>query len=182
MRHVVSLLVVAVFFSSVGVSRAQQQGRHLEVKVEPVAYVLGGAGGHVGYQVGAWTYSLEGFGLEIPESLHGNDGFEASLLGAELHAERFLGESGRGFYAGPEVGVTRLVVTHRLSGKTERRVRFSIGVRGGYRWYSGLGDLYLTPTVGLGYTLNGEAIDIENETFDGGPVTPWGTVGIGWSF
>lgn len=182
MRTIASLLTVVLLFSSVGFAQAQSQGRHVEVKVEPVAYILGGAGGHVGVQSGSWAYTLEVFGLDIPESMHGNDGFEASLLGAEVHAERFFGDSASGFYVGPEAGVSRLDVTHRASGKKERHVRYSIGVRGGYRWYPGLGDLFLTPVVGLGYTLNDEPIEIGKETFDSGPLSPWGTVGIGWSF
>lgn len=182
MRNAVSLILVIALFSTAGVAQAQQHGSHLELKVEPVAYILGGAGGHVGYQAGTWTYTLEVFRLDIPEGLHGNDGFEASPLGVELHAERFFGDSARGFYVGPEVGVTRLEVTHSASGASERHVQYSVGVRGGYRWYPGLGDLFLSPVVGLGYTLNGEPIEIENETFEGGAVTPWGTVGIGWSF
>lgn len=182
MRQVVSFLVAIVLFSSVGTVQAQPQDLHLEVKVEPVAYILGGAGGHVGVQSESWAYTLEVFGLDIPESMHGNDGFEASPLGAEVHAERFFGDSASGFYVGPEAGVSRLEVTHRASGKKERHVQYSIGVRGGYRWYPGLGDLFFTPVVGIGYTLNGEPIAIEGDTFDGGPVTPWGTLGIGWSF
>lgn len=182
MQHVTTFLIATALFLVVGASEAQSQDRHLEVKVEPVAYILGGAGGHVGVQTRTWTYTLEVFGLEIPESLHGQDAFEASLLGGELHAERFFGETPSGFYAGPEIGVTQLEVSHSASGRSERSVRYSIGVRAGYRWYPGFRGLYFTPVVGLGYTLNGEPIVIENETFESGPVTPWGTVGIGWSF
>lgn len=163
-------------------AQAQPGARHLDVEVEPVAYVLGGAGGHVGYQIGNWNYTVEVFGLTVPEALHGNDGFEAAPLGAEFHAERSFGASPGGFYAGPEVGVSRLKVTHQASGQSETPTRYSVGVRGGYRWYPGLGGLYLSPVVGLVYTLNAQAVDIEGDTFESGPLTPFATVGIGWSF
>lgn len=147
-----------------------------------MAYVFGGAGGHVAYQAGRWKYEVEVFSLEIPTSLHGNDAFEASPLGAELHAEHFFGEDAGGFYVGPEVGIVRLTLTHHGSGTSEQRPRYSVGVRGGYQWYTGLGNLYLSPVVGVSYTLNGEPVSIGGDTFESAPVGPWGTVGVGWSF
>lgn len=181
MRTFASLLTLALFLSLSSVS-AQPNAHRLDVKVEPLSYAFGGAGGHVGLQGPDWRYTLEVFGLEIPESLHGNDGFTASPLGAELHVEHSFGDTHSGFYAGPEVGVTRIEVTHRASGVTERRTRYSVGVRGGYRWYTGLGNLYLSPVVGLSYTLNADAVDVGPATFESAPVGPWGTVGIGWTF
>ena len=71
---------------------------------------------------------------------------------------------------------------HRESGISEDHTQFSAGVRGGYRWYTGLGNLYLSPTAGLVTSLNSKDFEIEGETFETGPVTPFATVGIGWSF
>lgn len=132
--------------------------------------------------MGNWKYEVEVFGLEIPESLHGNDGFTASPLGAELHVEHFFGEDPGGFYVGPEAGIVQLEVTHRASGMSTQKTRYSIGVRGGYQWYTGLGNLYVSPVVGVSYTLNADAIDVGDETFETAPIGPWGTVGLGWSF
>lgn len=161
---------------------AQERTYRLEIETEPVAYILSGAGGTVAYHRNYWTYSIEVFRADIPQSLHGHEKFGTSTVGAELQAERFFGESSDGFFAGPEIGIGRLDVTHHASGKQESHVRYSVGVRGGYQWYTGLGNLYLSPVVGLVYTLNAEAIEIEGDTFESGPLTPFGTVGIGWSF
>lgn len=182
MRTLASVLAIAILLASAGPANAQHQTRHVDLEVEPLAYVFGGAGGHVALQAGAWKYEVEVFGLEIPESLHGNDGFEASPLGVEFHAERFFGDGRGGFYVGPEVGVVRLDVTHRNSGTTERHPRYSVGVRGGYQWYTGLGNLYVSPVVGVSYTLNGDAVTIAGDTLESAPLGPWGTVGLGWSF
>jgi hypothetical protein len=166
----------------VGVPMDRVNGTNLEVEIEPLAYVLGGAGGHVGYQGARWSYTLEVFGLTVPESLHGNEGFDAAPLGAELHVERSFGSKRGGWYAGPEIGVNRLAVTHEPTGAEQTRIRYGVGLRGGYQWFPGWGDLYLSPVAGLVYTLNSKPIQIQNETFETGPLTPFVTVGLGWSF
>jgi hypothetical protein len=182
MRTLVSVLTVTLLLAFAGPAYVQSDARHLDLKVEPMSYAFGGGGGHVGVQAGDWKYTLEGFGLDIPQSLHGNDAFEASLVGGELHAEHFFGENLQGFYAGPEAGIVRREVTHSRSGASEQKVLYSIGLRGGYRWYTGLGNLYISLVVGVSYTLNGESATIGGDTFESAPVGPWGTVGIGWSF
>lgn len=182
MRYLASIIVLLFFLSSAETAEAQQEVQRFEVEVEPVAYILNGAGVTGAYQRGRWNYSIEVFGLEIPESLHGDERFGVSTLGAELQAERFFGAPEAGFFAGPEIGVSNLEVTHQASSTRESRMQYSVGLRGGYRWYTGLGDLYLSPVAGLVYTLNSEAIEVEGESFESGSLTPFATVGIGWSF
>lgn len=171
-----------ILFNSVTV-QSQDRATQFDVEVEPVAYILAGAGIHFGVQPADWKYTLEMFGLNIPESLHGNEGFDASVLGAELHFEYFLTDrSPGGFFVGPEISFSRLEVTHRESGIREDHNQFSAGLRGGYRWYTGLGDLYVSPTAGVVTSLNSKDFEIEGEAFKTGTVTPFATVGIGWSF
>jgi len=162
---------------------SQERSPHIDIEVEPVAYILNGAGITVSYQPADIRYSLEVFGLEVPESLHGNEGFDADVLGVEFHAEYFFTEaSPAGFFAGPEVGISNLTVTHRESGISEDHLQFSAGLRAGYRWYTGLGDLYLSPQGGVVFTLNPKDFEIQNEVYESGFLTPFVTVGIGWSF
>jgi len=188
MRTIASFVAVVTLLASAGPAQAQQsvysqdRVRHLDLEVEPLAYAFGGAGGHVAYQSGDWKYEVEAFALEIPQSLHGNDSFTASPVGAELHVEHFFGEGPGGFYVGPEAGIVRLDVTHQASGTSTQRTRYSVGVRGGYQWYTGLGNLYISPVVGISYTLNGESVSVGGDTFESAPIGPWGTVGLGWSF
>ncbi|MFB6099366.1 MAG: hypothetical protein ABEK84_09705 [Salinibacter sp.] len=182
MRTLASFLPIALLLLSAGPARTQPGPRHLDLEVEPLAYAFGGAGGHVGLQVGRWKYEVEAFGLTVPEPLHGNDAFEASLRGAGLHAEHFFGEDLQGFYAGPEASVAWREVTHSESGNAAQKILYSVGIRGGYRWYTGLGNLYISPVAGVSYTLNGEPVTVGGDTFETAPLGPWGTVGVGWSF
>ena len=66
-----------ILFNSITV-QSEDRSIQFDVEVEPIAYILGGAGIHFGIQPSDWKYTLELFGLNIPESLHGNDGFDAS--------------------------------------------------------------------------------------------------------
>ena len=177
---VTAVVLVALPEGAVAQQAVAQRGPALEV--EPVAYALGGAGGTVAYRYGAWSASIEGFTLTVPESLHGNVGFESSTAGAELQVERFVGRSPDGFYLGSEVGVSRLEITHQESGATEERFGVSVGARFGYQWRTGLGGLYLSPVAGVSYSLASDDVSVRGETFERTPVTPWATVGIGWQF
>lgn len=173
---------IFILFNSITV-QAQDRSVQFDVEVEPLAYILGGAGIHFGVQPYDWKYTLEIFGLNIPESLHGNEGFDASVLGAEFHFEYFLTDrSPGGFFAGPEISISRLEVTHHDSGIREDYIQFSAGLRGGYCWYTGLGDLYLSPTAGVVTSLNSKDFEIEGDVYETGPLTPFATVGIGWTF
>jgi hypothetical protein len=52
MRTLASLFTVVLLFASVEPAPAQRTVRHVDLEVEPLAYAFGGAGGHVGLQVG----------------------------------------------------------------------------------------------------------------------------------
>lgn len=164
--------------------KAQQQDRvkKLSIETEPISFILGGAGMTGSYQYKSWIYSIEAFGgLTVPESLHGNEGFGTSLKGIELQVERFLTGT-EGFYIGPEIGISSLEVTYKQDDISKSKTGYSVGIRGGYHWNTGLGNLYATPVGGLSYSLNAEDIRIQGETFESGAVSPWATVGLGWSF
>lgn len=114
---------------------AQNTVQQFNIETERVAYILGGAGITGAYQHGSWTYSIEAFGvLTVPESMHGNEGFDTALKGIELQVERFLTGTD-GFFIGPEIGISNLEVTHKSTGNSKTNTgrgarRLSPGTRG----------------------------------------------------
>lgn len=78
---IITLVIVTTMLFSQSVV-GQDNAHQISIETEPVAYILGGAGITGSYQYDNRAYSIEVFGgLIVPESLHGNKGFEA-LLGA----------------------------------------------------------------------------------------------------
>ena len=182
MRSLTLTLVFALIALTTQPINAQDKLHQFSIETEPVAYILGGVGITGSYQYGPWTYSIEAYGeLAVPESQHGNEGFSAALKGAILQAERFITGTD-GLYVGPEFGIARADITLQSTGESTTYTGYSVGLRGGYHWNTGLGNLYLSPVVGLGYTLNARDIEIAGQTFESARFMPWGTVGIGWSF
>lgn len=182
MRSLIITFAFLILVTVIHPLQAQDKVQKISIETEPVAYILGGAGITGSYRYGPWTYSIEAYGgLTVPESLHGNEGFSAALKGLILQAERFITGTD-GFYLGPEFGIASAEITLDSSNESKTHTGYSLGLRGGYHWNTGLGHLYLSPVVGLGYTLNAKDIEIANQTFETKAFMPWGTVGIGWSF
>ncbi len=182
MRSLTTALVFALIALATQPISAQDKIQRFSIETEPVAYILGGVGITGSYQYGPWTYSIEAYGeLSVPESQHGNEGFSTALKGVIMQAERFITGTD-GFYIGPEFGIAQANITLQSTGESTTYTGYSVGLRGGYHWNIGLGNFYLSPVIGLGYTLNVKDIEIANEIFESDSFMPWGTVGIGWSF
>lgn len=180
MRSLQITLVLVLIGLAVEPVNAQEKVQRFSIETEPVAFLLNGAGVTGSYQSGAWTYSIELYGeLSVPESQHGNEGFSTALKGVILQAERFISGTD-GFYLGPEVGIASAEITLKSDNESKTYTGYSVGLRGGYHWNTGLGNLYLSPVVGVGYTLNAKDIEVADERFESKPFMPWGTVGIGW--
>lgn len=161
---------------------AQEKNPQIDVSVDPIAFFLDGVSVHGGYAQSGWHFDLEGFSLEVPSSVHGNESLTAGQLGLELKADYYF----KGEIAGPFVsfggGVSQLTVSSNENDQSKSHFEYSSGLRLGYRWNTGLGNLYLTPLAGLEYTFNGKNLAVGNKTFDSGPLQPYATVNIGWFF
>lgn len=153
-----------------------------DVDIDPIAFALNGFSFHGGYTTGAYRFDLGVFGLDIPEWLHGNEDFDTSFKGAGWKVDRFFKGYADGFFAGIDGGIQRLNVTHKATDADKDRLQYMLGIRGGYRWNTGLGNLFITPWLGLGYLLNAEDIEIDGDVFEASPFTPFPTIHVGWRF
>ncbi|MCC5906449.1 MAG: hypothetical protein JJU13_09595 [Balneolaceae bacterium] len=174
-----------LFFSLSSASQTQAQSTHdrgFDIDIDPIVFALNGFSFHGGYIAGAYRFDLGVFGLDIPEWLHGNEDFDSSFIGAGWKVDRFFKGYADGFFAGVDGGVSRITVTHTAADVDKDRIQYMLGLRGGYRWNTGLGNLFVTPWIGLGYTLNAKDVEIEGDIFESSSLTPFPTVHIGWRF
>ncbi|MEX0662371.1 MAG: hypothetical protein WEA58_02700 [Balneolaceae bacterium] len=181
LKVILNILILLLLFSSTTFAQSDiNQG--FDIDVDPIAFALNGFSFHGGYITGAYRYDLGVFGLDIPEWLHGNENFSTSFVGAGWKVDRFLKGYADGFFAGIDGGISRLTVTHAATDTDKDRLQYMLGIRGGYRWHTGLGNLFVTPWLGLGYVLNAEDIEIEGDVFESSAFTPFPTIHIGWKF
>jgi hypothetical protein len=152
----------------------------VEIEADPIAYAASGYSLHVASVFGTLRLSVGAFGADIPQWLHGNDGWDMSMRGAGIKLD-YLGSRLDGLFVGVEGGFMRL--SYGLDDSaTEKRNDVSVGVRGGYRLAIGRSGLYVAPWVGVGYTPGGSDVVLGSERFDHSPITIFPTVHIGWRF
>jgi hypothetical protein len=177
MRRMVLVLAMVAVVSG---GRPGGVAGQMEVEADPIAYALNGFSLHVAGVLGSARVSVGAYGLDVPDWLHGNDGWAMSFRGAGMKLD-YLGSRVDGFFAGVDGGFTRVWFSVE-SGGEEKRNQFGVGLRGGYRLDIGRSGLYLAPWVGVGYTFGGGDIVLGEERFEHKPLTIFPTVHIGWRF
>lgn len=151
----------------------------LDVELDPIAYALAGHSVHSGVRFGAWRVDLGAFGLDVPEALHGQAGFEQSFsgFGIKLDYRPFTGL--RGLFFGLQLNLVREAVRHVESNITATQRVLMGGPRVGYQIDLGAG-FYLTPWVGLEVALTERAQTIAGAPFEPGRIVPFPTVHLGY--
>ncbi len=181
MKRMILLTGILAFLTITNTSKAQLPDKQVDVSVDPIAFFLDGISVHGGYATNGWHFDVEGFSLDVPESVHGNEGLTASQNGLELKLNRYFQGKTKGFFVSAGGGISELKVTGS-EGASKTNFEYSAGFRSGYRWNTGLGNLYLTPLVGLEYTFNPKDLTVGGQTFKNKPLQPYATVNIGWYF
>lgn len=156
--------------------------QQLDVEIDPIAYALEGFSVHTAYGVNGWRFDLGVYGLTLPEAVHGNEGLTARFVGAGWKMDRFIKGGSDGAFLGIDGGVSRKVIEDNDTPDTIQRLEYSMGGRIGYRWMTGLGNLYVTPWVGLGYVFNAKDMEINDKVFENSAIQPFPTVHVGWRF
>lgn len=152
-----------------------------DLETDPVALFFRGGSLHAGIWFGQWRLDVGGFGMEMPESLHGNDGYTARFDGGGLKLDRTFGRRRSHVFAGVDTSVSRLRVTNQDDDAVRNAVAVTFGGRVGYRAFVG-DHFFLAPWVGVAANLPTSSIDVGGGTFDRAPVTVFPTVHLGYSF
>lgn len=126
-------------------------GWSADVEIDPLAYAVRGHSVHVGLGHGRVRVDLGAFAADVPEWMHGNEGFDVRADGFGAKLDVFLKDDWRGPFAGLEAAVTDTTL-RSPGGEHDRETRLQVGGRAGWRILLPAG-FYATPWVGLGYAI-----------------------------
>lgn len=162
-----------------GAARAQAS---VEVEADPIAYAVNGYSGHlaaflterVRAQVGA-------FGADVPEWLHGNDGFDIRTRGVTVKMDRYFSMRREGTFIGLDGDYSRVRYRHDESGESTSRNLYGLGPRIGYRFNLG-SRLFVVPWMSVRYVFNTSDVTLGGERLEESEVAVFPTVHIGFRF
>lgn len=181
-------LFLAVLFTIATFTFIQAQN-HFEMELDPLAYSIGGASGHIAYTWKNERVQL-GYGkLELPKSFRSNENVKEAFQAISLKWDYFFGQenSDKGFFAGPTFDYLFLSYEDENTGANLEDDQLSIGLRAGYRFdlfkqNNMLQGLYLTPWVGTSWLTNSDDIVLGDQSYSRKSMNFFPTIHIGWSF
>jgi hypothetical protein len=186
-RHLINTFVLAAFCTALaGRARAAEEltpvatssGWSADVEVDPLAYAAGGHSVHVGLGRGRVRFDLGAFAADIPEWLHGNDGFDARFDGFGAKLDVFLRESWSGPFAGVEAGLLGTTLRSPDGGHDFDR-RLQVGGRAGWRIPLPAG-FYATPWIGVGYAIGAGDRRVGAYVYEESPWVIFPTLHVGY--
>jgi hypothetical protein len=154
----------------------------VDIEIDPIAYVASGYSLHVGLTDGRYRLDLGAFAADLPEFVHGNEGFDMGFHGFGTKFDVFLFDDEQlGPFAGVELALNKRTVVDRetqIAGST----RFvQTGLRVG--WRIGLpADFFVVPWVGLGYAFDTEDELVGGRTFEQSEIVVFPTIHLGYRF
>lgn len=156
-------------------------GLTLDVEIDPIAYLASGYSLHVGFERSRYRLDLGAFAAELPEPIHGNEGFDVRYGGFGAKLDIFLDRDRSGAFAGIEAGRIDVDVVDRATQMLEATSRFQAGLRAGWR-IALPSDFYVTPWIGVGYAVGAGDRMVANRMFRDSPIVVFPTVHFGRLF
>lgn len=154
---------------------------HLDVEIDPTAYILRGYSLHVGIGWRRLRVDLGAYAMAMPEFMHGNPDFDVSFHGFGVKAQFFPLAEQRGLFVGVDTGLAMPLVQRRDTDLARRGLQVSVGAHIGWR-FPIIAGLYVTPWVGVSYSFNAEDVTLANRTYTNNPITVFPAVHIGYRF
>ncbi|MFY0601708.1 MAG: hypothetical protein JXR03_18690 [Cyclobacteriaceae bacterium] len=170
------------------ISLSAQKKVTVEFELDPLAYTIGGASGHVAL---AWKNERMqlGYGqLTIPESVQNHKNVSEHFKAISFKWDYFPGreDTNQGFFFGPTVDYLFLKYENENKVSVNDQ-QIAVGIRGGYKFdlfksNDTLKGLYLTPWIGFSYLTDADDIQIQDESYDRKSTNIFPTIHLGWAF
>jgi len=154
---------------------------HLDLEVDPLAYVFSGYSVHAGIGWKSLRLDLGVYAMDLPELLHGNEGWDASFDGGGLKLQWFFLDEQRGPFIDVSAGISRQKVELAATGATQTEDVLGVGIDAGWRFALPYG-FYATPWVGASYDLNSDDVMLDGQTFAKRKLLPFAAVHLGFRF
>lgn len=154
---------------------------HLDVEVDPTAYILSGYSVHAGIGYKRVRLDLGVFAMDLPQMVHGNEGWDAAFDGAGAKLQWFPLAEQRGLWVDASIGVSRRTATLVETGASDRETMVGVGIDAGYRFALPY-NLYVTPWAGLSRDLSETDVMLDGKRFTKSAWTPFAAVHIGYRF
>ena len=138
-------------------ARAEEEtpGRRpaLSLEVDPAPFFMGGWSVAAGAASGRLRWSVNSFAYDVPSFAAEPGWRERVELGFGARVQLYLRDGARGFYGGMQAGVRSVRFEREGSEGMARVTQIDLLPHVGYRWFTGLGGLYLMPAAGLDVLL-----------------------------
>jgi hypothetical protein len=160
---------------------AAQDGPAWSIETDPLAFALQGYSLHVAREAGAYRFSAGVFAADVPEWVHGNEGFESSVRGVGLKLHRYLSPSRSGAFVGAELNSVRTRIERTDLSQAVFRDSVNVGVEAGYRYDLGRG-FYATPWVAVSYDLDAADVPVGDRVFRWRAAGGFAAIHLGYRF
>ena len=196
------MLIVLGFSFSIGYTQETKRTEFI-LEIDPLPYLLGGVGGHIGWSPKNTGKITMGLGFvakpEFPDafinqnSKNKDQGWQLKVnQGMGIWGQYYLKEQNQGWFTGIQLFTQEIQLTNtNYPGETDRTNTLLIAVQGGYVWYPfSKHNFYLRPWGGLGYqttispTFEPDKVDpdlqIGNKKYYLAGIMPFATLHLGY--
>jgi hypothetical protein len=154
---------------------------HLDLEVDPTAYVFSGWSVHAGIGWDKLRLDLGTYAMDIPEVLHGNDGWDASFYGFGAKLQYFPLAVQEKLFVDASLGWSRQETTLRETGSSTHGSGFGLGIDAGWRFALPY-NFYATPWAGISYGFDSQDAMVGGKEFKMSRWTPFAAVHLGYRF
>jgi len=158
---------------------SSEQRFHADLELDPTAYVLDGFSLHAGLGWRRLRLDLGVFGLTVPEFVHRQRDFDVAFDGYGVKLQYFPFAEQRGAFVGIDGAYSRSTIRLEGSQLSAEDHQFALGANAGVR-IDLVGDLYLTPWLGVAYAFGADDVTLDGKTFSGRPLIIFPALHLGF--